>query len=89
MGQDDGVQAVNAPLLQQRQQGFGSDLKRTAADAPLLLFAKADCAAAINQNMGSAGGGNQNTVTLPHIQVADGSGTSKLLRVIPPVQQQC
>ncbi|MNN77062.1 hypothetical protein D3C81_1934940 [compost metagenome] len=89
MGQNNGVQPVNTPLLQKRQQGFGSDLKRTAADAPLLLFAKADRTSAIYQNMRPARGGNQNTVALPHIQVADGSGTSKMLRVISSIEQQC
>ncbi|MNI47594.1 hypothetical protein D3C73_1021240 [compost metagenome] len=51
--QNDGVQTVNPPLLQQRQKCFSPDFKRTAADAPFLPLSEADCSTTVDQNMGS------------------------------------
>ncbi|MNC76222.1 hypothetical protein D3C75_1278930 [compost metagenome] len=82
MRQNDGIQTVDSPLLQQRQQRFGPDFKRIAADAPFLPLSKADRSAAVDQNMGSFRCSDQDAVALAYIQITDRASPVQILRKI-------
>ncbi|MNW58849.1 hypothetical protein D3C74_367330 [compost metagenome] len=80
---------MDAPLLQQGQQRLGPDLKGVAADAPFLFGPEAHRPAAVDQYMRSLRRGDQDAVTLAHIQIANGPlTTTQVLRIIASVQQK-